>query len=96
MVEAVHDGVKLFIKVVPNASTDQIVGLVGERLKVRVSSPPESGKANNAVCQLLSKALGVKKNAVSIINGNTNPQKTVGVTGVSVENVLNKLGGHVN
>jgi uncharacterized protein (TIGR00251 family) len=38
--------VMLQIKVVPNARKDEIVGLIGERLKIRVSAPLENGKAN--------------------------------------------------
>jgi hypothetical protein len=41
----------LTIMVVPNARKDEIVGLVGQRLKVRVSAPLEDGKANKAVCK---------------------------------------------
>ncbi len=92
VVEKTSDGVKLFIKVVPNASSDEISGIVGDRLKVRVTSPPESGKANKAVCSFLANALGVKKNAVSVISGNTNSKKTVGILGVSVDTVKSKLG----
>ncbi len=92
MIERTEHGAKIFVKVVPNASIDQIVGEVGGRLKVRVSSPPESGKANRSVCQLLSRALGVKKNTVSVLSGSTNPKKIIGIRGVSVDTIWSKLG----
>ena len=89
MIEATQDGVKLFVKVVPNASADQIVGRFGERLKVRVSSPPESGKANKTVCELISNALGVRVHAVSVLSGRTNQQKAIDIHGISVQTVRN-------
>jgi hypothetical protein len=90
-IEPIGGGVHIRIKVVPNASRDEIVGIVGGRIKVRVKSPPEGGKANEAVQTLLANAIGVKKSAVSLLSGTTNPKKTFGVIGVSVESVLRKL-----
>ncbi len=91
-IEPIGGGVHIRIKVVPNASRDEIVGIVGGRIKVRVKSPPESGKANKAVIAMIADLLGLKKNAVSILFGNKNPKKTVGIFGVSVDIVRSKLG----
>ena len=92
IIEATSDGVKVFIKVVPNASLNEVFGVVGDRLKVRVQSPPESGKANKAVCLLLASALGLNKNTVYVLSGNTNAKKTIGILGVSVDTVFVSLG----
>jgi uncharacterized protein (TIGR00251 family) len=91
-VEETSKGVKLFIKVIPSASRNEFSGLVGDRLKVRVKSLPERGKANKAVCDMLADALGLKKNAVSILSGNSNSRKTVALMGISVESVRCTLG----
>ncbi len=85
-------GVQIRIKVVPNASRDEIAGMVGGRLKVRVRPPPERGKANKAVIVLIAELFGLKKNAVLILSGNINPKKTVGIIGVSKDTVRSKLG----
>src|SRR5690349_990673 len=37
---------RIFLKVVPGSRRDQIVGGLGDRLKVKVSAPPEDGRAN--------------------------------------------------
>ena len=92
IVEQTNEGVKLFIKVVPNTSANEFAGKIGNRVKIRVKSPPESGKANKAVIVMISDLLGLKKNAVSILFGNKNPKKTVGIFGVSVDIVRSKLG----
>lgn len=87
-----EDGVLILVKVVPNASRDGISEMIKDRLKVRVKSPPEAGKANLAVCNLFANKLGLSKHQVSIISGMTNPLKTVCVRGASKRTVLRKLG----
>jgi hypothetical protein len=84
-------GVCLRVKVVPGASRDKVVGMLGDRLKVAVSAPPEAGKANKAVCKLLSGVLGVPPRDVSVTAGHTQPTKTVTVTGINVEQAAQRL-----
>jgi len=60
-------------------------------LKVRISAPAEKGKANRCLVEFLSIRLGVKKNAVSIISGQTNPVKQIEVSGISGEMLLRRL-----
>jgi len=79
------------VKAVPGASREQIVGPLGDRLKVRVNAPPEGGRANKAVCQLIARALGVKPKHVSIEAGRSSPQKTIRVENCDVATVEKKL-----
>ncbi|MDP6542170.1 MAG: DUF167 domain-containing protein [Phycisphaerales bacterium] len=83
-VRETNTGVVVSIKVVPNARKDEIAGLIGDRLKIRVASPPEDGKANRAVCVLIAKTLGIKKNCVSIAFGESSPLKTISIFGISI------------
>lgn len=80
----VADSLTLLVKAVPGARRTEVAGWLGERLKVRVSAPPEGGKANDAIRELLAAELGLKPAAVSIIRGQSNPEKTVQITGVSL------------
>lgn len=77
------------IKAVPGAKRNEIAGVLGEgeqaRLKVRISAPPEGGKANKAICKLVAEALGVKARDVSVVVGQTNPEKTLRIEGVDAE-----------
>ena len=82
--KAVADGVEITVKVVPGASRDRIVGLLGDALKIQVSAPPERGKANAAVSTLLANALDISAKDVSVIRGITSPRKTVLVRGISL------------
>lgn len=82
----------LSVKAVPGARRDEVAGLLGDRLKVRVSQPPEDGKANAAICELLARELGVKRGAVSVVRGVASPEKVVRVQGVSAEMVRSRWG----
>lgn len=69
----------LKVKVVPGASRDRIIGWWGDRLKVTVSAPPERGKANAAVLNLLAAAFGLPRSRIRIVAGETSPLKTLAV-----------------
>jgi len=88
-----HEGAALVsIKAVPGARRDEIVGPLGDRLKVRVSAPPEGGKANRAIRELLAGELGVKPAAVSVVRGHGSAEKTVRVEGVSAAAINSRWG----
>jgi uncharacterized protein (TIGR00251 family) len=78
-------------KVVPGSSRTCVCGLLGGMLKIKVSTQPEKGKANQNLIEFLAKQLGVKKNAISILSGQTNPIKQVQVLGVSTDSLNKKL-----
>ena len=75
----------LRVKVVPGAKRDEIVGRLGDRLKIRVSAPPEGGKANAAVCALVAQALGIDARGVTVSQGTTSPLKTLTIEGCGQE-----------
>jgi uncharacterized protein (TIGR00251 family) len=78
-------------KVVPGSSRTAVCGLLDGMLKIKISAQPEKGKANRSLIEFLAKQLGVKKNAISIISGQTNPIKQVQVLGVSSDSLIEKL-----
>jgi len=86
------DGGVIFpVKIVPGSSRTCICGLLGGMLKIKIAAPPEKGKANQSLIEFLAETLGVKKNAVSIISGQTKPVKQIQVLGVSSDNLIEKL-----
>ena len=70
------------VRVVPGASSNGIAGVLGDRLKVRVSAPAEGGRANKAVCAVIAAQLGVKPRQVSIESGRASPEKLLRVSDV--------------
>ena len=87
MIELSKQGgdVLLAIKVVPNASRDCVVGELDGALKVTTAAPPERGAANKAVCKLIAKRFGLRRQQVTIDSGQTNPRKTVRITGTDID-----------
>lgn len=81
---------RLHLKVVPKASNSRIVGWVGERLKIAVTAPPERGKANEAVIDMLAAALGVPASRIRVVTGLASPLKTVEIPGEDAD-VLARL-----
>ncbi len=75
------------VKAVPGASRDEIAGVLGDRLKIRVNAPPEGGKANKAIVKLLADALGIKTADVVLESGASSAQKVVRIFGCELSRV---------
>ena len=67
---------QLRIKVVPGARNESVEWL-GDLLKVKVRAPPEKGRANAAVEELLARRLALPASSVRIVAGFGSPHKTV-------------------
>lgn len=70
-------GTLLTLYVQPGASKTMVRGLVQDRLKLSVQSPPVDGAANEAVIAFLSKILKLSKNKIHFISGETSRQKNI-------------------
>ena len=70
---------ELRVKAVPGASRSEIVGVLGDRLKICLAAPPEHGKANQALLLLIADWLGTKN--IDLIAGHASAEKTVRVIG---------------
>lgn len=71
------------VHVQPRASRNEIVGLHGAALKVRLQAPPVDGAANDALVALIADRLGVPKRAVRVVGGATSRAKTVEIDGTT-------------
>ena len=89
-----ESGITFAVQVVPRSRKNEVVGLQGDALKVRVTAPPVDGAANKALCQFLAKALGVPKGRVEIVAGASSRHKVVAVTGITAEQARERLLGH--
>ena len=84
-------GVVLMVKVVPRSSRTSIAGQLDGMVKIKISAPPEKGKANQSLIEFLAKHLGVKKNEIEIVAGSASPVKKVRILNISAEKVLRHL-----
>lgn len=77
------------IRVTPGAKKPSVGGCYdapsGARVIVRVSQPPEGGKANKAVCAAVAEALGLPPRAVTVARGRTCRDKTLAIEDVPAD-----------
>lgn len=79
---------RLTVRATPKAGRNEIAGRRADgALLVRVTAAPEDGKANAAVCALVSKALGVPKRAVLVVRGETSRDKVLEIDGADEASV---------
>ena len=81
-IDPVDDGIAFEVHVVPRSPRNEIDGIHGDRLRVRVNVPPVEGAANHAVCTTIAKILGVPATQVSIIRGMVSRMKRIHVSGM--------------
>ena len=81
----------LTVKVAPGARKDEITGWMGDALKLRVSAPPEKGRANQAVAALLARALSTRRDRVVIVAGAGSRRKRVRIEDLSPGEVRERI-----
>jgi uncharacterized protein len=79
---------KIRVKVVPSSSRDLVVGWLGESLKIKVKAPPEKGKANAAVIELLASKLGIDKDLIEVVSGHSSPFKVLSIQGLADSQIV--------
>lgn len=71
------------IKAIPNAPRSEIVGWLGDALKVKVHAPPVEGRANEVLCAFLADTFDLPRRAITVLRGDTSRQKLVHIVGLS-------------
>lgn len=82
----------LRIKAVPGASRDGVAGMLGDRVKVRVSAAPEGGRANRRIVRLLAETLNIKPDRIELVSGHGGPEKRVMLRGIGTSGLRDALG----
>ncbi len=71
---------RLVVKVIPNSSQNEVIGTMSDgALKVKVTTAPVDGKANDQLIELLSKYFHCPKNTITIVSGKTSKRKIVSI-----------------
>ncbi len=85
-------GLILLVRASPGAKRDGLLGEHAGALKVAVSAPPDKGKANEAIIDLLSKKLALAKSSITLVSGATSRQKKFCIAGIDQDTLLERLG----
>ena len=67
------------------------MGRHGPGWKARIAAPPERGKANRALEELLAEALGLRRDRVTVVAGRASRRKVVEVEGLEAPEVVRRL-----
>ncbi len=82
----------LALYVQPRSSRNEIAGLHGDALKLRLTTPPVDGKANRAVISFLAKLLKIPKSAILIKSGQRSRSKKLLLSGLDEQEARRLLG----
>ncbi len=85
--------VDLFVQ--PRASRNEIIGIQGNELKIRLTSPPVEGAANKLCCEFFAKLLGVSKGSVRLASGEKSRHKRLLLESIAVAEVAERLTPHL-
>jgi uncharacterized protein len=87
----VNASTRLELRVVPGARRPGVVGRHGAAWKIKVTAPPEDGRANQAVLGLLADTLRLPRRAISIVSGHASRDKVVACDGLTAGEIEARL-----
>jgi uncharacterized protein (TIGR00251 family) len=90
-VQSHPDGCILPVQAQPGARKNAVIGEHGGALKVSVAAPPERGKANKALLQLIRDILELKRGQIELIGGETSHAKRLLIRGLTTAELLARL-----
>lgn len=88
-VQEVAEGTLVRIHVQPRSSKSEICGMHGDRLKLRIQSPPVDGAANRECKKILAKLFKIPKSSLHLKSGVSSREKTFFLEGVKYEDIVN-------
>ena len=85
------EGCLLAVRAQPGARKAGVQGEHGGALKVAVTAPPQDGRANQAITDLLRHWLGLKRSQVELVSGATNRNKLFLIRGITAEELRSRI-----
>ena len=85
-------GVRLRLRIQPRASREEVAGVSGDTIRIRLTAPSTGGAANEALVRFLSDRLRVPRSAIELVAGKAGRTKLVAVSGISAAEAAARLG----
>ena len=85
------EGLSLPVRAQPGARRAGVQGVQAGALKVAVTAPPEDGRANKALAEVLRDALALKRSQVELISGQTNRNKVFLIRGMTADSLTARI-----
>ena len=70
-----EDDLILQVRVQPRSSRDQVLGLLNDRLRIKITAPPVHGKANSHLVKYLSRQFKTPASRISVLSGHSTRNK---------------------
>jgi uncharacterized protein (TIGR00251 family) len=86
-----ENGIRLKIRLSPRSSVDQIEGVHGDMVKIKIKAPPVDGKANAALIKFLAKILNVRQRDIRITSGESSRNKTIEIVGLDSRQAASRM-----
>ena len=84
----------LRLRVVPNAKRNEVVGVHGDAIKIKIQAAAMDGKANAAVLAFVAEKLGISARQIALKAGEKSRDKTLAIEGMEAGDVWRKLLGN--
>ena len=88
-------GVKIELKVIPNAPRNEVAGWRGRELTVKLTAPPLDGRANRQLLEFLAGVFGVPITDLTLLRGETSRYKVVHAAGLTAAEARDRLAPHL-
>jgi uncharacterized protein (TIGR00251 family) len=85
------DGALLAVKLQPRASKNEIVGAMGDELRIKVTAPPVDAAANESLLKLLADKLECPRGRVELVRGHTSRHKVIKLHGLDAQLIATRL-----
>lgn len=89
------EGCVLPVRAQPGARRQGVQGTIKGALKIAVQAPPEDGRANAALVEILREVFGVKRSQVELLSGATNRDKRFLIRGLDVQVAQQRLAAQI-
>jgi len=78
-----EEKISLAVHIQPNASKNEVLGMVNEMVKIKITAPPIDNKANKECLKFLSKILHIPKSKLHILKGQKTRSKIIQISGIN-------------
>jgi uncharacterized protein (TIGR00251 family) len=91
-----HDGgTTLKVRAAPGAARDRVAGVHGDALKIAVAAPPDRGRANERIAEVLADLVGLPRGRVMLTAGSTSRDKRFFVARMDAATLRRLLAPHL-
>ena len=86
-----NDSISFKVKIQPNASKNEVCGVVEDYLKIKINAPALDNKANKECISFFAKIFKISKSSVNIIHGEKSREKIIEIIGINRNTLMDWL-----